>query len=108
MAGAGRARLLQLSCRADQCACTGRVPAPCHRPLATHAAASQPKGSADVGTDDTTDDSDGWEGEGTGGVAASPLTRAWASATRCCSKALRSSVVAARVWWWRPDFPPSS
>jgi hypothetical protein len=32
----------------------GRVPAPCHRPLATHAAASQPKGSADVGTDDTT------------------------------------------------------
>src|SRR5258708_1680170 len=54
MAGAGRARLLQLSCRADQCACTGRVPAPCHRPLATHAAASQPKGSADVGTDDAT------------------------------------------------------
>src|SRR3989449_300416 len=54
MAGAGRARLLQLSCRADQCACTGRVPAPCHRPLATHAAASQPKGSADVDTDDTT------------------------------------------------------
>src|SRR6266478_3131326 len=54
MAGAGRARLLQLSCRADQCASTGRVPAPCHRPLATHAAASQPKGSADVGTDDAT------------------------------------------------------
>src|SRR5258708_10685806 len=25
MAGADRARLLQLSCRADQCACTGRV-----------------------------------------------------------------------------------
>src|SRR3954465_13757888 len=54
MAGAGRARLLQLSRRADQCACAGRVPAPCHRPLAAHAAASQPKGSAHVGADDAT------------------------------------------------------
>ena len=34
------------------CACTRRVPAPCHRPLAAHAAASQPKGSDHVGADD--------------------------------------------------------
>src|SRR3954447_23381986 len=54
MAGAGRARLLQLSRRADQCACAGRVPAPCHRPMAAHAAASQPEGSAHVGADDAT------------------------------------------------------
>src|SRR3954451_6669334 len=54
MAGAGRARLLQLSRRADQCACTGRVPAPCHRRMAAHAAASQPEGSAHVGADDAT------------------------------------------------------
>ena len=37
LAEAGRGRLLQLPCRADQRACTGRVPAPCHRPLAAHA-----------------------------------------------------------------------
>src|SRR4051794_40654222 len=54
MAGAGRARLLQLSRRADQCACAGRVPAPCHRRMAAHAAASQPEGSAHVGADDAT------------------------------------------------------
>src|SRR5690348_6766044 len=40
MAGAGRPRLLQLPRRADQRACTGRLPAPCHRPLAAHAAAA--------------------------------------------------------------------
>jgi hypothetical protein len=28
------------------------LPAPCHRPLAAHAAASQPQGSDHVGTDD--------------------------------------------------------
>ena len=45
-------RLLQLPRRADQRSGTGRVPAPCHRPLAAHAAASQPEGSDHVGTDD--------------------------------------------------------
>ena len=52
MAGAGRPRLLQLPRSADQRSRTGRVPAPCHRPLAAHAAASQPEGSDHVGTDD--------------------------------------------------------
>ena len=40
--------------RADQRACPGRVPAPCHRPLAAHATASQSEGSDDVGADDAT------------------------------------------------------
>src|SRR4029077_11462249 len=40
MAEAGRARLLQLPRSDDQRACTGRLPAPCHRPLAAHAAAA--------------------------------------------------------------------
>ena len=39
---------------ADQRACPGRVPAPCHRPLAAHATASQSEGSDDVGADDAT------------------------------------------------------
>ena len=54
LAEAGRGRLLQLPCRADQRACPGRVPAPCHRPLAAHATASQSEGSDDVGADDAT------------------------------------------------------
>ena len=40
MAEAGRAWLLQLPRSADQRACTGRLPAPCHRSLAAHAAAA--------------------------------------------------------------------
>src|SRR6266700_5165214 len=52
MAGAGCPRLLQLSRSADQRSGTECVPASCDRPLATHAAASQPEGSDDVGTDD--------------------------------------------------------
>jgi hypothetical protein len=52
VAGTGRPRLLQLPRRADQCPCTGGVPAPCHRPLAAHAASSQPEGSDHVGADD--------------------------------------------------------
>src|SRR5271156_5608714 len=52
MAGAGRSRLLQLPRGADQRLCTARLPAPRHRYLAAHAAASQPKGSDHVGTDD--------------------------------------------------------
>jgi hypothetical protein len=50
MAGASRARLLQLSRSADQWLRTPRVPA--SRPLAAHAAASQSEGSDHVGTDD--------------------------------------------------------
>ena len=52
VAAACRPGLLQLSRRADQRSGTGRVPASCHRPLAAHAATSQPEGSAHVGTDD--------------------------------------------------------
>src|SRR6266700_3274844 len=52
MAGAGCLRLLQLSRSADQRSGTECVPASCDRPLAAHAAASQPEGSDDVGTDD--------------------------------------------------------
>src|SRR6266851_2039843 len=52
MAGAGCPRLLQLSRSADQRSGTECFPASCDRPLATHAAASQPEGSDDVGTDD--------------------------------------------------------
>ena len=52
VAEAGRWRLLRLPRSADQRACTGRVPAPCHRPLAAHAAASQSEGSDDVGADE--------------------------------------------------------
>src|SRR5262249_27625324 len=52
MAVARRSWLLPLSRRSDQRPCTGRVPAPCRRPLAAHAAASQPQGLHHVGTDD--------------------------------------------------------
>src|SRR5262245_6277105 len=52
MAVARRSWLLQLSRSANQRPCTGRVPAPCRRPLAAHAAASQPQGLHHVGTDD--------------------------------------------------------
>src|SRR5262244_1343890 len=52
MAVARRSWLLQLSRSADQRPCAGRVPAPCRRPLAAHAAASQPQGLHHVGTDD--------------------------------------------------------
>ena len=52
VAAAGRPRLLQLPRRADQRSGTGRVPASRHRPLAAHAATSQPEGSDHVGTDD--------------------------------------------------------
>jgi group II intron reverse transcriptase/maturase len=52
MAGTGRPRLLQLSRSADKRSCTCRVPSSYHRPLAAHAAASQPEGSDDLGTDD--------------------------------------------------------
>src|SRR5271165_1810072 len=52
MAGASRSRLLQLPRGADQLLCTARLPAPRHRYLAAHAAASQPKGSDHLGTDD--------------------------------------------------------
>ena len=51
VAEAGRHRLLQLPCRADQQPCLGGVPLPRHRPLATHAAATQPEGRLDVGED---------------------------------------------------------
>ena len=44
-----RPGLLQLPRRADQCPGTGRVPASRHRPLAAHAAASQPEGSGSRG-----------------------------------------------------------
>src|SRR5205807_9846669 len=44
--------LLQLPRSANQRPSTACVPAPHHRPLAAHAAASQSKGSDDMGTDD--------------------------------------------------------
>src|SRR4051794_463176 len=40
-----------LPCRADQQPRLGGVPLPRHRPLATHAAATQPEGQLDVGED---------------------------------------------------------
>src|SRR5258708_37419450 len=52
MGEAGCPRLLQLSRSADQWSDTECVPASCDRPLAAHAAASQPEGSDDMGTDD--------------------------------------------------------
>ena len=55
-------RLLQLSRRAYQCPGTACVPASRHRSVAAHAAASQPKGSDHMGTDD-----------GASGLLASPL-----------------------------------
>src|SRR5262245_12918306 len=53
MAWPGSPRLLQLPRSADQWSCPARLSAPRDRPLAAHAAASQPKGSGHVGTDDT-------------------------------------------------------
>src|SRR3979411_303356 len=44
--------LLQLPRSANQRSCTACVPASCHRSLAAHAAASQPKGSVHMGSDD--------------------------------------------------------
>ena len=52
MAVVCRQRLLQLPRSAYQRSGAACIPAPHHRPLAAHAAASKPEGSDDVGTDD--------------------------------------------------------
>src|SRR5258708_36794295 len=64
--------------------------APCHRPLATHAAASQPKGSADVGTDDATGCRLASETDGPPSLAKRSLCRHTPQVGAVCGKAART------------------
>ena len=97
MAEAGRGRLLQLPCRADQRACPGRVPAPCHRPLAAHATASQPEGSDDVGADDATGGRVAPETKHPTSLAERSLCRHTPEVGAACGKVARAVLCGGRV-----------
>ena len=97
VAVAGRPRLLQLPRRADQRSGTGRVPAPCQRPLAAHAAASQPKGSAHVGTDDAAGERLASETAHPPSLAERTLRRHTPEVGAVCGKAARTVLCGGRA-----------
>src|SRR3954452_19091580 len=97
LAEAGRGRLLQLPCRADQRACPGRVPAPCHRPLAAHATASQSEGSDDVGADDATGGRVAPETKHPTSLAERSLCRHTPEVGAACGKVARAVLCGGRV-----------
>ena len=78
-------------------ACTGRVPAPCHRPLAAHAAASQPKGSAHVGADDATGGRVASQTDHPPSLAKRTLRRHTPEVGAVCGKAARTVLCGGRV-----------
>src|SRR6476659_7440405 len=97
LAEAGRGRLLQLPCRADQRACPGRVPAPCYRPLAAHATASQSEGSDDVGADDATGGRVAPETKHPTSLAERSLCRHTPEVGSACGKVARAVLCGGRV-----------
>src|SRR6185312_14496278 len=97
LAEAGRGRLLQLPCRADQRSCPGRVPAPCHRPLAAHATASQSEGSDDVGADDATGGRVAPETKHPTSLAERSLCRHTPEVGAACGKVARAVLCGGRV-----------
>src|SRR5262245_65894411 len=97
MAVARRSWLLQLSRRADQRPCTGRVPAPCRRPLAAHAAASQPQGLHHVGTDDAAGGGLAPETDHPSSLAKRSLRRHTPKVGAVCGKAARTVLCGGRA-----------
>ena len=77
--------------------CTGRVPAPCHRPLAAHAAASQPEGSDHVGTDDAAGGRLASETDHPSSLAERSLCRHTPEVGAVCGKAARTVLCGGRV-----------
>ena len=96
MAVVGRQRLLQLPRSADQRSGTGRVPAPCHRPLAAHAAAAQPEGSDHVGTDDAAGGRLAPETDHPSSLAERSLCRHTPEVGAVCGKAARTVLCGGR------------
>jgi hypothetical protein len=90
-------RLLQLPRSADQRTGTGGVPASCHRPLAAHAAATQPKGSDDMGTDDAADGCLGPTADHPSSVAERSLCRHTPEVGAVCGKAARTVLCGGRA-----------
>src|SRR6266536_1488493 len=97
MAVVRRPRLLQLSRSADQCAGTERVPAPCYRPLAAHAAASQPKGSGHMDTDDAAGERLASETDHPPPLAERSLRRHTPEVGAVCGKAARTVLCGGRA-----------
>src|SRR5947209_13728689 len=97
MAEASRSRLLQLPRSADQRSGTERVPAPCHRSLAAHAAASQPKGSDHVGSDDTAGERLASETDHPPSLAERSLRRHTPKVGAVCGKAARTVLCGGRA-----------
>src|SRR5262245_5817022 len=97
MAVARRSWLLQLSRSADQRPCTGRVPAPCRRPLAAHAAASQPQGLHHVGTDDAAGGGLAPETDHPSSLAELSLRRHTPKVGAVCGKAARTVLCGGRA-----------
>ena len=77
--------------------CTARVPAPCHRPLAAHAAASQPEGSDDVGTDDAAGGRLAPETDHPSSLAERSLCRHTPEVGAVCGKAARTVLCGLRL-----------
>ena len=90
-------RLLQLPRSADQRPGTGRVPASCHRPLAAHAAASQPEGSDHVGTDDAAGGRLAPETDHPSSLAERSLCRHTPEVGAVCGKAARTVLCGGRA-----------
>ena len=97
MAEAGRPRLFQLLRRADQRACARRAPAPCHRPMAAHAAASWPKRSNLVGADDDPGGCMAPETEHPPSLAQRALCRHTPKVGAVCGKAARTDLGGGRA-----------
>src|SRR5262249_16650566 len=97
MAVARRSWLLQLSRSANQRPCTGRVPAPCRRPLAAHAAASQPQGLHHVGTDDAAGGGLAPETDHPSSLAERSLRRHTPKVGAVCGKAARTVLCGGRA-----------
>src|SRR5262249_6814805 len=82
---------------ADQRPCTGRVPAPCRRPLAAHAAASQPQGLHHVGTDDAAGGGLAPETDHPSSLAELSLRRHTPKVGAVCGKAARTVLCGGRA-----------
>ena len=96
VAGTGYPRLLQLPRSADQRSGTRGIPASCHRPLAARAAASQPEGSDDVGTDDAADGCLGPQAAHPSSLAERSLCRYTPEVGAVCGKAARTVLCGGR------------
>jgi hypothetical protein len=94
--GTGRPRLLQLPRSADKRSCTCRVPSSYHRPLAAHAAASQPEGSDDLGTDDAAGGRLAPETDHSPSLAERSLCRHTPEVGAVCGKAARTALCGGR------------